>query len=251
LRVSRLDPDAVCAGSSDLYRDEELSPVLSRAPARRRGIVTVGIRAARAGYGYIEWARRSRGRAPARRFVEKPNRQRAGQFLAAGRYLWNSGMFFFRARTMLDAIRTHLPALGSVLDRIGEADAQAEAEIVRGEYPALPDVSIDHGVMEKVKDVAVVPASFGWTDLGSFETAWELAEGKDEAKNSVPERAIVIDASGCFVRAPAGKIVALVGVSDLVVIDTEDALLIVPRDRAQDVKLVAAALKARGDDDHL
>jgi mannose-1-phosphate guanylyltransferase len=257
--IARIDPDALCAvlpadhhiGDEDAYAE-----ILARAldAASASDIVTVGIRPTRAetGYGYVEMGEAiGEGVHRARRFVEKPNRQRADQFLAAGRYLWNSGMFFFRARTMLEAIRTHLPALGGTLDRLLAATDAQEAEIVRAEYPTLPDVSIDHGVMEKVKDVAVVPASFGWTDLGSFETAWELSSDRDAAQNSLPERAIAIDASGCLVRAPAGKLVAIVGVTDLVVVDTEDALLIVPRARAQDVKLVAAQLKARREDDLL
>ena len=100
--------------------------------------------------------------------------------------------------------------------------------------------------MEKVSDVAVVPADFGWSDLGSFASAWELAD-KDEAGNA-GSSAITVDAERCYVRAPKDKLVALVGVRDLVVVDTEDALLVVPRDRAQDVKAVVQALKERGDE---
>ncbi len=254
-RIARTAPDAICAV---LPADHAIADEAAYEAALRRAlaaavedpIVTVGIRPSRpeTGYGYIEMGEPiAEGVHRARRFVEKPNRQRAEQFLAAGSFLWNSGMFFFRARAMLDAIRAHLPGLGAAVDRLLEADD--EAAVVRDIYPTLPDVSIDHGVMEKVKDVAVVPAEFGWSDLGSFATAWELAE-KDEQGDSAPAGAVLLEASGCFVRAPAGKIVALVGVSDLVVVDTEDALLVVPRERAQEVKNVVAALKARGSGEH-
>lgn len=257
-RIARVDPDAVCAvlpadhhiGDEDAYV-EALERALDA--AAHGDIVTVGIRPSRpeTGYGYIEMGEPvADGVHRARRFVEKPNRQRAEQFLAAGTFLWNSGMFFFRARTILDAIRAHLPGLGATLDRLLAASPEDETRIVHEDYPSLPDVSIDHGVMEKVKDVAVLPAEFGWSDLGSFATAWELAP-RDAAENTLPPDAVAIGAAGCYVRAPTGKRVALVGVHDLVVIDTEDALLVVPRERAQDVKKVVAALKQKHDDEHL
>jgi mannose-1-phosphate guanylyltransferase len=254
-RVVREDPDALCAVlAADHFIDDvdafATTALCALGAAEHGDIVTIGIRPTRpeTGYGYVEMGEQiDEGVFRAQRFVEKPNKQRAGQFLAAGRFLWNSGMFFFRGRTMLDAIRAHLPALGEVVDRIAQLPAGGdEAAIVRDAYPTLPDVSIDHGVMEKVRDVAVVPASFGWTDVGSYEAAWELAE-RDAEKNSVPDGAIVIDSTGSYVRTTANKKVALIGVSDLVVIETEDALLIVPRARAQDVKLVTAALAKRGD----
>lgn len=256
-RIARIDPDALCAvlpADHHIGDESAYASVLRRAldAAAQGDIVTVGIRPSRAetGYGYVEMGEPlEAGVHRARRFVEKPNRQRAEQFLAAGTFLWNSGMFFFRARTMLDAIREHLPGLGATLDRIAGASDDEEAAIVREAYPDLPDVSIDHGVMEKVRDVAVVPADFGWSDLGSFASAWELAK-KDGDGNSVPEGSVVLDASGSFVRAPSKKIVALVGVRDLVVIDTEDALLVVPRERAQEVGNVVRLLKARGDEEH-
>jgi mannose-1-phosphate guanylyltransferase len=258
-RIARIDPDAVCAvlpadhhiGDEAAYA-ETLRRALSAADARG-GIVTVGIRPSRpeTGYGYVEMGEAlDEGVHRARRFVEKPNRQRAEQFLAAGNFLWNSGMFFFRAAVMLEAIRAHLPGLGEALDRFAAADPAEEPALVARAYPTLPAVSIDHGVMEKVSDVAVVPADFGWSDLGSFASAWELAD-KDADDNALPPGAVSLDASGCLVEAPAGKRVALVGVEDLVVVDTEDALLIVPRERAQDVKRVVAALKERGDDEVL
>ena len=257
-RVARIDPDAVCAvlpADHHIADEDEYARVLAVAleAAADGDIVTVGIRPSRpeTGYGYIEIGEPLGESAHrCRRFVEKPNRQRAEQFLAAGTFLWNSGMFFFRARTMLDAIRAHLPGLGATLDRLLAASESEEEAILRETYPTLPDVSIDHGVMEKVREVAVVPADFGWSDLGGFAAAWELAP-QDAQQNSAPEDAVLVDASGCFVRAPEGKRVALLGVRDLVVIDTEDALLVVPRERAQDVKKVVDALKKRDDEGHL
>ncbi|MFK7990379.1 MAG: mannose-1-phosphate guanylyltransferase [Sandaracinaceae bacterium] len=247
-RVFREDPEAVCMvlpADHHIGDEARYVEVLEQAveAARGGGIVTVGIRPTRpeTSYGYIEIGE-SRGDAHvARRFVEKPNHQRAEQFLAAGNFLWNSGMFFFRASVMLDAIRTHLPGLGQTLDRYLAVDLDQEAALVAETYGELPRVSIDHGVMEKVSEVFVVPGEFGWSDLGGFASAWELAH-KDDDGNALPDRALTLDVSNCLVRAPAGKRVALIGVSDLVVIDTDDALLVVPRARAQEVKAIVGLL---------
>ncbi|MCB9596294.1 MAG: mannose-1-phosphate guanylyltransferase [Sandaracinaceae bacterium] len=248
-RVARSDPDAVCVVlPSDHHIGDEpgYTAALTRAieAAAAGDIVTVGIRPTRpeTGYGYIEIGETiADGVHATRRFVEKPNRQRAEQLLSGGQVLWNSGMFFFQAQRMLDAIDAHLPGLGVTLHRYRDATLEAEAALVRETYASLPSVSIDHGVMEKVDDVAVVPADFGWSDLGSFASAYELAE--HDADGNVLAGGVAHDARGCYVRAPEGKLVALIGVRDLVVIDTPDALLVMPRERAQDVKAVVEALR--------
>jgi len=252
-QVRRRDPEGVLLV---LPADHHIGDVPAYLSVLERGVasakdgslVTVGIRPTRpeTGYGYLEvGAEVADGVHDARRFVEKPNRQRAEQFLASGSYLWNSGMFFFRADAILEAIATHLPGLSEQLDAYDEAAAKGEeATLVEQTYATLPAVSIDHGVMEKAKRVLVVPGSFGWSDLGSWTTAWELAR-RDAADNAAPDDAVLVDASGCYVSAPAGKTVALVGVRDLVVVDTEDALLVVPREEAQRVREVVAALKRR------
>jgi mannose-1-phosphate guanylyltransferase len=214
------------------------------AAADTGALVTIGLRPTRpeTGYGYLELGEPlGDGSHRALRFVEKPDRQLAEEFVASGRFLWNSGQFFFRATAILDAIDVHLPALAAGLSTLVSSDPES----VHAVFPTLPSISIDHGVMEKAEGVRVVPADFGWSDVGSWTTAWELA-AKDAHQNGVTEAdAVLIDAEGCYVRAASGKIVALIGVKDLVVVDTEDALLVVPRDRAQDVKLAVEALARR------
>lgn len=211
-------------------------------------LVTVGLKPSRpeTGYGYIEVGEKIDEEVwRARRFVEKPTRERAEQLFASGSYLWNSGMFFFRADAILEAIGKHLPGLASGLKALDEAAAAGNEEAALAErYGDLPRISIDHGVMEKADGVAVVPGDFGWSDLGSWTTAWELSE-KDEHSNAAGADAVLVDSSGNLVRAPLGKTVALVGVSDLVVVDTEDALLVVPRSRAQEVREVVSRLAER------
>jgi mannose-1-phosphate guanylyltransferase len=258
-RIHRHDPQgtlAVLPADHHIGDEQAFAETirLSLSQASEGDLVTVGIRPSRpeTGYGYIEMAEPlTEGVHRARRFVEKPNKQRAEQFLAAGHFLWNSGMFFFRADVILDAIRAHLPGLGRALRALDEAAEQGrEARELARSYPGLPKVSIDHGVMEKVDRVAVVPGDFGWSDLGSWTTAWELAE-HDAQDNALPEGSVAVDVERSYARAKEGKRVALIGVKDLIVVDTEDALLVVPRDRAQDVRQVVDELTERGDDDYL
>ncbi|UJR80693.1 mannose-1-phosphate guanylyltransferase [Sandaracinus amylolyticus] len=262
--VRRRDADgivAVLAADHHIGDEPGFLTILERAlgAAEHGELVTLGIKPTRpeTGYGYLEVGEElGPGVYRARRFVEKPNRARAEQFLTSGSFLWNSGMFFFRASSVLDAIRVHLPGLGAALERFDHAAEQGrEQDVVRAEYAALPSISIDHGVMEKEDRVVVVPGDFGWSDVGSWLTAWELA-AKDAQNNAVAaggasDDVVLVDATGSYVRAPQGKVVALIGVRDLVVVDTEDALLVVPRDRAQDVRAVVDALKARKRDDKL
>jgi mannose-1-phosphate guanylyltransferase len=266
--VARRDPEAVLMvlpSDHHIGDPERFRQVLSVAveSAASGVITTIGIRPTHpeTGYGYIEVdseAAAGGGRPePLKglRFVEKPDRARAEEFLKSGRFFWNAGMFFFRAKDMLAAIREKLPALASGLDAFDQASSEGPereiAEVARL-FPSLPSVSIDKGVMEHVDRLNVVPGDFGWSDIGSWLSAWELA-AKDPHGNSAPETAIFVDARRNHVvdlrpRADGSKrVIALVGVEDLVVVETGDALLVVPKDRAQDVREVVERLRARGD----
>ncbi len=211
-------------------------------------IATIGIEPSRpeTGFGYLEAGDEvSPGVRRVARFVEKPDRARAEEYLASGRYFWNSGMFFFRAQTMLDSVREHLPAVWDGLERIKSAPAGERSSETARAFEAFPSISIDYGIMEKARDLVVVPASFSWSDLGSWQSAWELAE-KDADENSLPADAIAIESHGNLVRTSSGRLVALVGVEDLCVVETDDALLVIPRERSQDVKKIVDALASRG-----
>jgi mannose-1-phosphate guanylyltransferase len=244
--IQESDPDALVAvlPSDHFIGDEpEFLRVVERAlaSAGRGAVTTIGIVPTRpeTGYGYIEVGdERGEGVRAVARFVEKPDRARAEAFLAGKKHLWNAGMFFFEAKTMSALVERHLPDLAAGVAKM--QDARAVKEV----FPTLPSISIDHGVMEKAAGLAVVAGDFGWNDIGSWQSAWELAP-RDAAGNAlVGEGALAIDASNNFVRGAGKKVVALVGVNDLVVVDTEDALLVLPRERAQDVRLVVEALKA-------
>jgi mannose-1-phosphate guanylyltransferase len=232
-------------GDEEAYRE-----LLTRACAAAAdgGLVTIGVTPTRpeTGYGYIEsGAELSSGVYKVQKFVEKPDLQRAQEFVKEERFLWNSGMFFFRADTVLAEFQRHLPDLHAfALGYRGQASASVAQSYVLARYADLTSISIDHGIMEKAQDVRVVPGAFGWYDIGSWTTAWELAE-KDANGNAIMAEASLVDARNCYVRANAGKLVALIGVEDLVVVDTEDALLIMPRERAQDVRRVVDDLSKR------
>ncbi|WP_394832753.1 NTP transferase domain-containing protein [Pendulispora rubella] len=260
--IARRDPEALIAvlPSDHFILDEPgFRATLERAldGARQGRITTIGIVPTRpeTGYGYIELgAELAPGLSSVARFVEKPNRARAEEYVAGKKHLWNAGMFFFHASAMKKAIATHLPVLAAGLDRLDAAAADGNEAAVLGEvFPTLPSVSIDVGVMEKSADLAVAHGDFGWNDVGSWESAWELAP-KDAAGNALPEGTVAVDAHRNLVRdltteasAKTKKTFALVGVDDLVIVETDDAFLVIPRERAQDVRRVVDALRTRGD----
>lgn len=217
--------------------------------AAAEGIVLFGIVPNRpeTGYGYIQrGAEQSKAGThtvhAVQRFVEKPDHETALEYLAAGDYLWNSGMFVFSAKAMEDEIRTHLPDM----DR-DVAALTADPSRVGALYPQLESVSIDFGVMEKSQRIAVMPATFTWNDVGSWQAAKDVypADGED---NVALGDVFVHDVQHSYVDARTGRFVAVVGLDDVVVVDTEDAVLVVKRDRSQDVKKIVEALKATGRD---
>lgn len=259
--VSARDPRAVMAVlPSDPHIQDEAGyhTVLARAidAAHDGGLVTIGVAPTRpeTGYGYIEvGAAMSDGVHRVTRFVEKPTLDRAQGFLLAGNFLWNSGMFFFRADIVLDEFERQIPDLYQFArgSRDLLARGNSDTDYAKARYASLTSISIDHGIMEHARDIRVVPGSFGWFDIGSWTTAYELA-AKDEDENATQAAdAVVLDCERCYVRAGNGKLVALVGLKDLIVVDTPDALLVMPRDRAQDVKRIVEQLQKRDGSNHL
>lgn len=232
----------------------EFRAVLAAAAEAAAGgaLVTVGIRPTgpETGYGYIEQGEPLRdfgGRRAyrVRSIREKPPRPEAERLLARGGFVWNSGMFVWKASTILAAIATFLPDLDEGLRRIDAAlGTEGEEEAVAAVYAGLASVSIDYGVMEKAPEVLVLPAAFGWSDLGSWDAVWETAE-KDGDGNALRGEVLAVAAADCLVHCP-DRLVALVGVRDLLVVETADALLICRRGDSQEVRRVVAALEERG-----
>lgn len=233
-------------------------------------IVVLGIPATKAetGYGYIEYGDVS-GEVSGvkvrrvKRFTEKPHKALAEAFVASGNYAWNSGMFLWSVKTLTNAIREHSPAIATHMEKIAAAYGTPQFSQVFAEiYPTCENISIDYAVLEprsakgeQASEIYCLPGDFCWNDLGCWSALHEHVADcapEDLAKKNVFDKTnqacINIDAEGNYVYAP-GKAVALVGVSDLVVVETEDALLITTRERSQDVGKVVAELKQAGRED--
>jgi len=225
-------------------------------------IATIGIHPSRpeTGYGYLKVGprlpgrRKTKGHAAAHRverFVEKPDVVTAARYLADGGYLWNSGIFVFRADVILDEIRRAMPVLGEQLDVIqGALGTPGYGRTLRRVFPDCPSISIDYGVMEKSKRIAVVPADFGWSDVGSFAALSDVRT-TDHLGNVAEGDALVIDGRNNVVVAAGKRPVAVVGIEDVIVVDAGDAVLVCRRDRAQDVRKAVEELSRRGRDEVL
>jgi mannose-1-phosphate guanylyltransferase len=259
----RRDPEAVIGmfpsdhviGDQQTYRDTITRGIdIARAGGN---IVALGIQPNRAetGYGYIEVGDASGDKAmTVRRFTEKPDADRAAAFVAAGNFFWNSGMFLWSARTLADAMREHLPHTAALLERIAAAHGSSKFGATLGKlYPRCENVSVDYAVLEprsmkgSAGNIYCLPADFGWNDLGSWTALHEHHNAKSvpvDGNIILGEQAFLLNASGNYVHAP-GKFVAAVGVSDLVVVDTPDALLITTRQHAQDVGKVVKYLDGK------
>ena len=222
----------------------------------RKVLVTLGITPTHpeTGYGYLEagpLVTESNGTKvyTVSRFHEKPDLDKAQEYYLSEKYYWNSGMFIWRADTILSYLRELLPDLARDLEKLSQAIERPDFISVMEEmYPELEAVSIDYGVMEKAADVLVLPADIGWSDVGSWTSAaqfWPTVDG-----NVSQGDCLFIDSSGCVIYNPE-RHVTLIGVDDLVVIDTTDALLICPKDRDQDIKKAVEALKSKGRKDLL
>jgi len=223
-------------------------------------LVAFGIRPdyAETGYGYILRGASLRGGALGEggyeiaRFVEKPDRATAERYVAEGTYAWNSGMFLFKAQRYLDELGQHAPAILAAA-RAAYAAAISDLDFIRvgGEaFAASPSDSIDYAVMERTDRAAVVPVSCGWSDIGSWSSLWSVAQ-HDADGNHHEGDVISVDTRGSLVRASERRMIATIGVEDLVIIDTPDATLVARKDRVQDVKLVVDRLKAAGRQEHL
>ena len=221
--------------------------------ARAGRIVTFGIvpTGPEIGFGYIECdaAVDDAGTRNVARFVEKPSQEIAEAYVASGNHLWNSGMFCFMAGNILAALRQHAPAIFEGAEQAWAASKAKPSndgtmqEIDRDTFIHIPDISIDYAVMEKAANVAVVPGDFGWSDIGSWNAVSELVK-PDAAGNAVIGEAVLVDTRNTFIQSD-GRLVAVVGLENIIVIDTPDALLVADRDRTQDVKKVVEELKLR------
>ena len=233
--------------------------VLGAELAAQGYLVTFGIKPTRpeTGYGYIQPKQRvrlaSKGKLvghPVERFVEKPNAAKAAQYLKARNYYWNSGMFVWRAATILEELAVHQPALARAMDKIGKLAASGSPKASVDEaYRRLTPVSIDNGVMELSSRAVMIPVDFTWSDVGNWSSLEEVAT-LDKAGNVISGRVVDVESHNSVLYADR-RLVATIGLSDMVVVDTPDATLVCPKARSQDVKKVVEILKKQGAPEHL
>ena len=221
--------------------------------AREGWIVTFGIPPSRpeTGFGYVQAGAALGDDAFAiARFLEKPDRERAERLIAGGGVFWNSGMFVFSTGRMLEELRARLPETGRFADAVVAAGAAGEARAVAERFAGCEAISIDYGVMERAERAAVVAARFGWSDVGSWDAVAERGAAEAASGGTL---VVCRDAPGTWVRSEAAgrKVVAVVGVGDAIVVDTDDALLVCRRGSSQEVRAVVEELKARGRGDLL
>jgi mannose-1-phosphate guanylyltransferase len=219
--------------------------------ARSGKIVVLGIqpRWPETGYGYIEFPKGVRPGGstplPVKRFLEKPDAKTADRFLKAGHFYWNAGMFFWRTSVLLDALRQHLPKTASLLASLPPFASRGFANSLGEAFPKTENISIDYAVLERAANVVGLPAGdIAWNDVGSWNAVYEL-HARDRAGNALRTHTMIEDSTGNYVDAEK-KLVALLGVKDLIVVDTPDALLIADRGRAQQVGELVKLLENAG-----
>jgi mannose-1-phosphate guanylyltransferase len=262
-KLNKINPDGVMAvlpADHVIGKEEEFRQALRIAgEAARIGnhLITFGVIPNRpeTGYGYIKLGKPELEVAGSRlfgveRFVEKPDLQTAQQYLISGNYLWNSGMFVWTIRSIIDAFEKFLPVISSEMERITPAlNTPDETAAIADVYSKMQSVSIDYGIIEKAANVLTIPIDVGWNDVGSWaslEDVWE----RDLSGNAIKGNVMFLEAAGCVVSSP-GKLTCLIGVEDLIVVDTPDALMVCRKDKAQDVRKLQEILKANGYEDLL
>ncbi|MCC7401596.1 MAG: mannose-1-phosphate guanylyltransferase [Chitinophagaceae bacterium] len=262
LKLLKKDPDAlmIAAPADHLVLETEKFFQTSRTALdfvnHFNALVTIGItpHIPNTGYGYIQHdtVAAAPGIYKVKTFTEKPNLELAKTFLASGDFLWNAGIFVWKVKHIVAALEKYLPEIYEIFaaekDKFNTPQERGAIETI---YPQCTSISIDFGVMEKADNVYVIPASFGWSDLGTWNSAWENME-RDYLDNAVAgKNVMIIDATKCMVHAPDSKLVLLQGLEDHIVVDTKDVLLICKKEKEQEIKEYVAEVKRHKGDKYL
>lgn len=264
--LSQINPEAImCVLPADHVIKDEHKFVeaihLASEVASKGYLITIGVKPTRpeTGYGYIETGNeieqleksgKGLGVFRVKQFIEKPDIERVNNFIREERYLWNSGIFMWKANVILEEISLYLPELFKALKDVEASIGKGEEETkISRAYSHIQPVSIDYGIMEKSERVTVIPVDFGWSDVGSWTALDEISE-RDVQGNVITGNVVDIDSRNSIIYA-SNRLVATVGLKDMVVVDTEDATLVCRKDRAQDVKKIVEELKRRGAEEHV
>ena len=254
-KLHALDPEAniVIAPSDALIVNETLFAAnINKAltyTAANDALVTLGIAPDRphTGYGYIQFLGEGadEGVYAVKRFTEKPDLETAKDFLRSGDYLWNAGIFVWRAATVLEAYERYAPEIYALLSQgIGCYNTDTEQDFIDEFYPQTPSISVDYAIMENATNIYTIPAQFGWSDLGAWGALYQESPKDDHGNVLTGENIITSDVHNSFIRGPRGKLLVIGGVDDLLVIDEEDVLVVYPKSREQEIK----QLRARAED---
>jgi mannose-1-phosphate guanylyltransferase len=258
MKIAALNPEAVIiVAPSDhtiAYQDAFIAAIEQslQAAAANDVLVTLGIKPSRpdTGYGYIQYTSDylpdDEQIHKVKLFTEKPNRELAKTFLDSGDFLWNAGIFIWSAKSINNAFEKYLPDMYEIFQQGNSAyNTALEKEFIGDAYAQCTNISIDFAIMEKAENVYVLPADFGWSDLGTWSSIYEMAE-KDYVGNAVipSEQVMMFDSSNCMVNVPKDKLVILQGLHNYIVVESNNTLMICPRDEEQNVKKVVADVKA-------
>jgi mannose-1-phosphate guanylyltransferase len=261
-KLALIDPEAtfVVAPSDHLILEEEnFQQIVHTAldfVSNIKALVTLGIKPTHpnTGYGYIQYEGMevSQGVYKVKTFTEKPDLEIAKSFISSGDFLWNAGIFAWKATTILDAFEKHQPEMFELFDQEKQHfNTVSEKQAIQKIYPQCVNISIDIAIMEKADNVYVLPASFGWSDLGTWNSAYDNME-KDYFSNAVAsDNVIVIDATRCMINAPKDKLVVVQGLDDFIVVDTKDVLLICSKEKEQSIKEYVSEVKRNKGDKYI
>ncbi|QNM84205.1 mannose-1-phosphate guanylyltransferase [Polaribacter pectinis] len=252
LKIYNQNPDAVIlVAPSDHWIDDEHEFTKNiktsfNACAEKDILMTLGIQPdnPNTGYGYIQFEKEASQIKKVKNFTEKPNLETAEKFLESGDYLWNAGIFVWSAKSIIKAFKNSLPEMVDTLDDGNNVyNTDFEDDFIKNNYEKCENISIDFGIMEKAKNVHVLPVDFGWNDLGTWGSLYNKLE-KDEAKNAVVgANTIFRDANGNMIRTQSGKKVVIQGLSNYIIVEKEDVLLICPKESEQDIKQITKEVK--------
>lgn len=255
--VKKYGDGIMCIFPSDHYikEEKEFAMVLESAiEAAQQGnrLVTIGICPSfpATGYGYIKHEGGTQIVKKVSEFVEKPDYETAKAYLESGEYSWNSGMFVWKASTILKSFERYLPRVYECLEKIADAiGSEREREVIEDIYPQIPSISIDYGIMERAQNVVMLNGNFGWNDVGSWDML-EVLNKPDEQGNVLKGEQVNIETKNC-ICVSNGRLVATVGVEDLIIVDTQDAVLVCGKAQAQQVKEIVQVLEKCGKSEYL
>jgi len=259
-RIARTEPQAlVLATPADSYIGDPIAYrdyVATALEAAQEGfIVVLGVMPSHpeTGYGYIQRGERLKkpasGAYRVARFTEKPDEKTAERYLGHGGYYWNMGQFIFRADVFMDRCALHLPEVAAAARKLAESE-DPSGELIAEVYRDLPSISIDYGIAEQEENMAVVPTALEWSDVGHWRAVKQIAARRG-TPNLIPEDHIAVNTRNCFVLAGSGRLVVTVGVEGYIIVDTDDALLIVREDSAQEVREALEEIARRGKEEYL